>query len=88
MGIWERWKTKLGAVMLAVLLLTLAAGEALAVSYPFTGVVTDDTNMRAAPSSATANIIRRIPKGDAVTVTGASGNFYRIEYDGRTGYVF
>lgn len=88
MRIWERMKTRLGAGMLAALLLMMAVGNALAVSYPFTGVVTDDTNMRSAADSHTANIIRRIPEGDTVTVTGATGNFYRIEYDGMTGYVF
>ncbi len=88
MRIWEQMKTRLGAGILAALLLTIASGSALAISYPFTGVVTDDTNMRSAPNSYTANIIRRIPEGDTVMVTGAKGNFYRIEYDGKTGYVF
>ncbi|MDD6051715.1 MAG: peptidoglycan-binding protein [Clostridiales bacterium] len=88
MRIWERMRKKLCALLTVVLLLTMAAGQALAVSYPFTGVVTDDTNMRSSANSYTANIIRRIPKGDTVQVTGVSGNFYRIEYDGKTGYVF
>lgn len=88
MRIWERMRTKLGVMVIAALLMMLCATAALAASYPFTGVVNDDTNMRSTASSYTANIIRRIPEGDIVTVTGATGNFYRIEYDGKTGYVF
>lgn len=88
MRIWERMRTKLGVMAIAALLMMLCATAALAASYPFTGVVNDDTNMRSTASSYTANIIRRILEGDIVTVTGATGNFYRIEYDGKTGYVF
>lgn len=88
MRTWKQTKTKLLAGLLAALLLMLAALPALAVSYPFTGVVTADTNMRSEANSYASNIIRRIPQGDTVKVTAASGNFYRIEYDGKTGYVF
>ena len=88
MGIISRMKTRLGAVVIAALLTLVFAGAALAASYPFTGVITDDTNMRSTANSYASNVIRRIPEGDYVTVTGESGNFYRIEYDGKTGYVF
>ena len=88
MRIWERMKTKWGVMLLVVTLLVTAAVTAGAASYPFTGVVTDATNMRSSANSYAANVIRRIPEGDEVEVTGETGNFYRIEYDGRTGYVF
>ena len=88
MRIWERMKSKLGMMIVLALLLIAAAGVAMAASYPFTGVVKDDTNMRSTASSYASNIIRRIPEGDYVTVTGETGNFYRITYDGKTGYVF
>ena len=88
MRIWERMRTKIGVAALLAVLLTLCATTALAVSYPFTGVITDDTNMRSTASSAVANVIRRVAEGDVVEVTGASGNFYRIEHEGKTGYVF
>lgn len=42
----------------------------------------------AAPSSAESNIIARIPKGTILTVTGASGNFLCVTYDGQVGYIF
>ena len=88
MRIWERMKTKWGVMLLVVMLLVMAAVTAGAASYPFTGVVTDATNMRTSANSYASNVIRRIPEGDEVEVTGETGNFYRIEYDGRTGYVF
>ena len=88
MRIWERMKTKQCLLVTLTALLMLAVSVAMASSYPFVGVVTDDTNMRSTANSYASNIIRRIPEGDEVTVTGAKGNFYCIEYDGRTGYVF
>ena len=88
MRIWERMKTKKGILILLALLLTVWASVALAASYPFTGVTTDETNMRSSPSSYEANVIRRVPEGTTVTVLSASGNFYRIQVDGQTGYVF
>ena len=88
MRIWERTRSKIGTAALLAVLLMLCAATAMAVSYPFAGVINDDTNMRSAASSATANVIRRLAEGDAVEVTGASGNFYRIVHEGKTGYVF
>ena len=88
MRIWERMKTKLGVMIVVALLLIAAAGIAMAASYPFTGVINDDTNMRSTASSYASNVIQRIPEGDYVTVTGETGNFYRITYNGKTGYVF
>ena len=88
MRLWERMKSKWGALLMAAVLMVLTANVALAASYPFTGVITDDTNMRKTPNSSVSNVIVRIGEGETVTITGATGNFYRIEYDGQTGYVF
>ena len=81
-----RRKTVLLAML--ALLLVMVTCTALAASYPFAGVTTTSTNMRRSPDSSQANVIVRIPEGDQLTVTGASGNFYRVDYDGRTGYVY
>ncbi len=86
MRIWERMRK--GAALLAALVILLASTVAFAASYPFNGVVTSDTNMRSTANSYASNVIRRIPKGDEVYVLSESGNFYRIQYDGVTGYVF
>ena len=89
MRLWERMKGHRGAAaLLALLLVAVLACTALAESYPFAGTVNAATNMRRTPNSNQSNVIVKIPEGDAVTVLGASGNFYRIEYDGKTGYVF
>ena len=89
MRLWERMKGQRGtAALLALLLVAVLACTALAESYPFAGTVNAATNMRRTPNSNQSNVIVKIPEGDAVTVLGASGNFYRIEYDGKTGYVF
>ena len=88
MRIWQRMKTSGLAMLLAALLLVMTAVTASAASYPFTGVTTGATNMRSTANSSASNVIRRIPKGDIVEVIGATGNFYHIKYDGRSGYIF
>ena len=88
MYIWEMMKKKVLALLALVMLLAAVSGEALAATYPYVGVINDATNMRQTANSSVSNVICRIPKGDLVTVTGATGNFYHITYDGKTGYVF
>ena len=55
-------------------------------SYPFTTVTTDNVNMRRSASSSSV-VLERIDQGDSITVLGASGNYYKISYNDRTGYV-
>lgn len=44
-------------------------------------------NIRSAPSTESA-ILGQIPNGTEVTVTGQDGNWYVVQYNGITGYVF
>jgi len=88
MRLWERMKGHAGALVLLAMLLAVLACVALAESYPFDGTTNAATNMRRTPNSTQSNVIVKIPEGDQVTVIGATGNFYRIEYAGQTGYVF
>lgn len=88
MRLWKRIKGRTGLLLLAALVLTIAICTALAESYPFAGMINAETNLRRTPKSNESNVITRVPDGEAVTVIGESGNFYRIEYDGKTGYVF
>ena len=81
-------RIKKGLALLGALVLLMTATIAFAASYPFNGVVTSDTNMRSTANSYASNVIRRIPEGDSVYVLSESGNFYRVQYDGQTGYVF
>ena len=43
-------------------------------------------NVRALPTTA-ANIVRVVGKGDDVTITGLSGGWYRVSYNGAVGFV-
>lgn len=74
------WLAAMVMVLLAVCV------SALAETYPFTSVATVKVNMRKSASS-TAALVDRIPKGASVTVTGHKGNYYKVKYDGQTGYV-
>ncbi len=81
------WRNGMRALLAAaVLAALLMVGVALAETYPFTTVTTDQVNLRRSASS-TATILDRVAKGDSITVLGASGNYYRVTYNGRTGYV-
>lgn len=48
-------------------------------------VTNDKVNMRKAPS-LDADIITVLPQGTEITVTGYTSDWYRIKYDGTTGY--
>lgn len=58
-----------------------ARGEA----YPFVAFTTDSLRLRQQPSD-TAAVLKTIPKGDALVVTGESGNYYIALYEGTQGY--
>ncbi len=88
MRFFEQMKARSCFLLALVLLMTAMIPTALAADYPYNGVINADTNMRSAPKSNVSNVIRRLIKGESVVVMGATGNFYRIEFDGRTGYVF
>ena len=76
-------------ILTIALTLALAVSSALAAAataYPFTTVTTDQVNMRRSASS-TATVLERVDKGSSIEVLGASGNYYKISYNNRTGYV-
>ncbi len=76
----KKWK---GALLLSLILCLIPLFQALA----STGTVTAHSlNMRAS-ASTTAKIIRVLKEGATVNVLSRSGNWYKISYDGRTGYV-
>ena len=54
-------------------------------SYPYETTTNASVNMRKRANTS-STLITRIPKGDNVTVTGESGSFVSIIYDGREGY--
>ncbi|MBO2516004.1 MAG: hypothetical protein CW338_01835 [Clostridiales bacterium] len=57
------------------------------VSYKATGIVNAvSVNMRENPS-VSSGLIARIPDKTQLNITGISGDFYKISYNGKTGYV-
>jgi len=76
----------LAATVLAVLFMALCACALAAKVFPFDTVASDQVNLRRNASS-TSTILARIQEGDALTVLGEQGNYYIVEYKGRTGYV-
>ncbi|MBR1606190.1 MAG: peptidoglycan-binding protein [Clostridia bacterium] len=75
-------KRTLSALLICALLMT----QAMAVTYPAQGkVISAATLRRSASDSAAA--VANLPVGDALYVTGETGSYYIVEYDGVTGYV-
>lgn len=72
-------------VLLALVLL-LAGTTALAADYPYDTVTNNNVNMRRNASSS-STVLERLDDGDRVTVLGESGNYFRVSYNGRTGYI-
>ena len=80
----SRFAYRVTALLLALAL--LLPGFAAAQDYPFTGFLTQDTALRSSPSDS-ASSLRSLPAGEAVLITGASGNFYIAAYLGQQGYL-
>ena len=75
-----------GVCMLVLLLLLVCAVASAALSYPFFTVTNDSVNMRKTASLSSV-VLEPLKAGTQVEVTGATGNFYSVKYDGRTGYI-
>ena len=50
------------------------------------GETTDRVNMRKSASTG-ASIVKVVSKGGKVSITGESGDWYKVEYSGREGYI-
>ena len=72
------------AVLVTALVLSVMA-PALAASYPYDSVSMDDVNLRKRASSS-AVVLSKIKAGDPIRVLGKTGDWYKIEYQGKTGY--
>lgn len=70
----------------ALLICALMFSLALAEDYPFQGFVSAAAALRKS-ASAKADALVNLPAGEAVYVTGESGSFYIVEYEGKTGYI-
>lgn len=69
--------------------LTLSSGDGFTVTEKedTQAVVTSAVNMRTGPSTGYTSM-RVLGSGTRVTITGTSGKWSRVEYNGSTGYIF
>ena len=73
------------AALLLALACCLSALPARAESYPMTAYTTTNLNLRRQPSDR-AEVALTIPSGDMALITGESGTYYIVTYEGVQGY--
>ena len=78
-------KKRVCALMMA-LVLAMPALAGLAEAFPYVGFAAVSVNVRTRPSD-TAPVATVVPATDAMTVTGESGDYYIVQYEGTEGYV-
>ena len=79
-----KWRRALAAALIVALLLVMVPSLG-SEAYPFVGYTTDSLRLRDKPSG-TAEVLLVIPKGESLSVTGVSGSYYIVEYNGRAGF--
>ncbi len=57
-----------------------------AATYPYTTTTNDSVNMRRS-ASGTSVVLERLDEGQEIVVQGESGSYFKITFNGRTGYV-
>ena len=69
--------------------LTLNSGDSFSVTEmeDTAAVVTSAVHMRIGPATSYQSL-RVLGSGTQVTITGSSGNWYRVSYNGSTGYIY
>ena len=73
------------AALVLALALCLGALPGQAEAYPLTAYTTASLMLRQQPSSS-AQVVTVIPAGDMVLITGESGSYYIVTYEGVSGY--
>src|ERR1035437_67825 len=76
-------------MFLLVLVFTVSMFAGAASATAVTGTVTlssGNLNVRALPSTTSA-IIGKLPNGAQVTISSGSNGFYKITFNGKTGYI-
>lgn len=75
-----------GVCVFLLILLMMWTIASAAYSFPFFTVTNDSVNMR--KSASISSVIReRLKAGTQVEVTGESGSFFAVKYNGQTGYI-
>ncbi|MBQ9253110.1 MAG: peptidoglycan-binding protein [Clostridia bacterium] len=80
----KKWIRRLA--LMTVLLAMVCSLAAAALSYPFLTTTTDSVRLRRS-ASKTATILTNVPAGAQIEVLEKTGSFYKVKYNGTTGYV-
>lgn len=78
------WARILSVVCVLAMILPMIS-TALAATYPYDAISMDDVNLRK-NANTTSTVLKKIKAGDLVSILGATGQFYRVKFDGKTGY--
>ncbi len=81
----SKYLVRMAAFVLIVTLLLGVIAPASAASYPYDTVSMDDVNLRKQASSS-AVVVSKIKAGDPIRVLGKTGDWYKVEHGGKTGY--
>lgn len=81
----NRMKRAIACLLTMAMILSLYI-PALGTQYPCAGFAARDLTVTRSASAA-GETLYTVPAGDAVYITGDSGDYYIIEYDGQPGYV-
>lgn len=69
-----------------LLMLSVFTPIAQAANYPYTTTTNDKVNMRRSANGSSV-VLERLEAGVQVTVLGESGNYFKVSYNDRTGYI-
>ena len=81
-------RRRLRLISFVIVALLLFAQSSLALAQTYTGTVNaDKVLMRPQPSTKSSDYINKLNKGTKVALLGIADDFYKIRYDGKTGYM-
>ncbi len=81
-------RKRLRLVTCIILALMLFAQSSLALAQTYAGTVNaDKVLMRPQPNTKSSDYIDKLNKGTKITLLGIADDFYKIRYNGRTGYM-
>ena len=74
-------------LLLLIISLYSNSEEVIANSFPFNGLIYADALVMRSEASNSSSKVTEIVYGSRVNVTGESGKFYKVTYDGKAGYI-
>ena len=81
-----RESQRFGALLVAVILMMISLMPA-AIAASYTGTINDEKVFFRMGPGTSYGYYEQLDKGTKVTVTGVSGNFYKVTYNKQNGYV-